>query len=115
MDCEQGVEPGTMAIATDSLPGDPTLFLEIEAAFGEAAGRTQLWLTVARNEGMQETLIAAIPCYAISPDDVSVHLAEEINLVVPGSGAIAPLVAGSYVARITSGPRVLAQDGFEIH
>jgi hypothetical protein len=111
---EQDVEPGTMAITTDSLPGDPTLFLEIEATFGEAAGRTELWLTVARREGEAETLVAALPCYATSPDDESVRLAEEINLVAPGSRAIAPLLAGSYVARIASGPRVLAQDSFEI-
>jgi hypothetical protein len=114
MGSEHGVEPGTMAITTDSLAGDPTLFLEIEAAFGEAAGRTELWLTVARREGESEVLVAAVPCYAISPADQSVHLAEEINLVTPDSGAIAPLAAGLYVARIASGPRVLAQDGFEI-
>jgi hypothetical protein len=106
---EQDVEPGTMAVTTDSLPGDPTLFLEIEATFGEAAGRTELWLTVVRREGEAETLVAALPCYAVSPDDKSVHLTEEINLAAPSS-----VVAGTYVARIASGPRVLAQDNFEI-
>jgi len=107
------IEPGTMRIETDSQTGDLTLFLAIDAAFAEPAGSVELWLTVAHTES-PDVLVAATPCYVISPTDERAHFDLDINMGGPNGGPLSPLESGEYVARISSGARVLAQDVFSI-
>jgi hypothetical protein len=108
------LEPGTIEMISEPQLGDDRLPLYFNFRLSESIGVVDPWITVGRKNGQGERPIAFCKHYFTDPSVDSGTVDIIVPKFAPDYDDLPPLEAGTYVVRIVSGDKVLAQGTFYI-